>query len=340
MTHLQLEMHAFKPQFELKNSLELVVVNDPHPPHKHMWRRDSSASGSGPARSSGPGRTARPQSQLLLLLLLLLQDPPARLSPAQLGSAALAPPLPHLREAPAGAEAVDLHLVEAGDLHGRGPARLFPGGAEAEGRLLPARGCFHPLTAAGACRWAGAGPAARARRRGRGQPGKGQGAAGSQQGAARVMAALAPSFLPPSVSSGRSRSLGKRALPAPVRVAKQLGCPQFPRAAVSHVQKATGQDAAGRRSPWRRQATGLRLSSLAGEPRLVTPRDHRPWGRPWCRSTVKSQRQELLWQAWWRGLIFLPCGKPSPLSVENNESGIWLISTLPANVKRPICIAL
>lgn len=59
-------------------------------------------------------------------------------------------PLPHLREAPAGAEAVDLHLVEAGDLHGRGPARLFPCGGEAEGGWLPARRCFHPAAAAAA----------------------------------------------------------------------------------------------------------------------------------------------------------------------------------------------
>lgn len=53
---------------------------------------------------------------------------------------ARSPRRPHLREAPAGAQAVDLHLVEAGDLHGRSRARLFPGREEAEGEALPAAG--------------------------------------------------------------------------------------------------------------------------------------------------------------------------------------------------------
>lgn len=57
-------------------------------------------------------------------------------------------PFPHLWEAPAGAEAVDLHLVEAGDLHGRCPAHLFRDEREAEAGGLPARSRFRPAAAA------------------------------------------------------------------------------------------------------------------------------------------------------------------------------------------------
>lgn len=58
-------------------------------------------------------------------------------SPARGGAAPGERLLAHLREAPAGAQAVDLHLVEAGDLHGDGLARLFlPAGGEAESGWL------------------------------------------------------------------------------------------------------------------------------------------------------------------------------------------------------------
>lgn len=51
---------------------------------------------------------------------------PLRLRPARAAS--------HLWEAPAGAQTVDLHLVEAGDLHGE-PAHFFRAAGEAEGGL-------------------------------------------------------------------------------------------------------------------------------------------------------------------------------------------------------------